>query len=260
MAVQIAAELIEPFHRNPDRAAIITDFDGTLAPIVEDPADSQAIAGAPDLLTRLSLTYGRVAVVSGRPVSFLHDRLGLGPEIELRGLYGLESSRPGAVDDKVEAWRDAVNAVAARADAEAPAGVGVERKGLSVTLHYRTAPEQAPWVAQWTADQATTTGLARHPARMSWELVPPVPIHKGTTVLSLAAGFDAVCFIGDDVGDLPAFDALDQMAGQGAYALKVVVESPEVPPDLLKEADLIVPGPPGVMELLTLLAEVPPAR
>jgi hypothetical protein len=42
--------------------------------------------------------------------------------------------------------------------------------------------------------------------------------------------------------------------------LKVVVESPEVPPDLLKGADLIVPGPPGVMELLTLLAEVPPAR
>jgi len=132
----------------------------------------------------------------------------------------------------------------------------VERKGLTVTLHYRTAPEAGPWVESWTAAQASTTGLHRHPARMSWELVPPVPVDKGTTVVALAEGFDAVCFIGDDRGDLPAFAALDLLVAEGAYALKVVVESAEVPPELLREADLVVPGPAGVMRFLELLAEV----
>lgn len=256
MAVTIAPELLEPLRRTPGRSAVITDFDGTLAPIVSNPEDSRAIDGAPELLARLADTYGRVAVVSGRPVAFLADRLIDDPRVELRGLYGLESSRPGTVDDRVEAWRDAVNAVAARADAEAPPGVTVERKGLTVTLHYRNVPDAGPWVASWTADQAGATGLDRHPARMSWELVPPVPVDKGSTVLSLAEGFDSVCFIGDDRGDLPAFGALDLLAEGGAYALKVVVESDEVPPELLREADLTVQGPAGVMELLELLAQV----
>lgn len=254
MATLIAPELIEPFRRNPQKAAIITDFDGTLAPIVSEPESSVPIDGAAEMLARLAGEFGRVAVVSGRPVSFLQDRLGCGPEIELRGLYGLESSRPGSLDESIEVWRDAVNAVAARAEAAAPSGVRVERKGLTVTIHYRTAPEAAPWVEEWTAGQADATGLHRHPARMSWELVPPVPVDKGTTVLDLGADFDAVAFMGDDVGDLPAFAALDELSRLGAYCLKVVVESTEVPPDLLRAADLIVPGPPGVMELLSLLA------
>jgi len=91
---------------------------------------------------------------------------------------------------------------------------------------------------------------------MSWELVPPVPVDKGTTVLELAEGFDAVCFIGDDRGDLPAFAALDLLAVGGAYALKVVVESDEVPPELLRQADLVVVGPAGVMGFLELLAGI----
>jgi len=256
MAVVIAPELVDPFRQAPRRAALITDFDGTLAPIVDDPKNSRALDGAAALLERLAGSYGRVAVVSGRPVAFLSEQLRCGPAIELRGLYGLESSRPGAVDDRVEAWRDAVNAVAARADAEAPTGVTVERKGLSVTLHYRTAPDAGPWVESWTAAQADITGLHRHGARMSWELVPPVPVDKGTTVLELAEGFDAVCFIGDDRGDLPAFAALDLLAVGGAYALKVVVESDEVPPELLRQADLVVVGPAGVMGFLELLAGI----
>jgi trehalose 6-phosphate phosphatase len=256
MAVVVAPELVDPFRRAPHRAALITDFDGTLAPIVDDPQESRASDGAAALLERLAVSYGLVAVVSGRPVAFLSEQLNCGPGIELRGLYGLESSRPGAVDDRVEAWRDAINAVAARADAEAPSGVTVERKGLTVTLHYRTAPGAGPWVESWTAEQASTTGLHRHPARMSWELVPPVPVDKGTTVLALAEGFDAVCFIGDDRGDLPAFAALDRLVAAGAYALKVVVESEEVPPELLREADLVVPGPAGVMGFLEWLADV----
>ena len=258
MAVALSAELLEPFQEHPRRSAVITDFDGTLAPIVDDPQRSQALPGTRELLDSLAGVYGCVAVVSGRPLSFLRDRLGCGPSVKLRGLYGMESSREGETteDTEAEKWRDAVSAVAARGDAEAPPGVCVERKGLTVTIHYRTVPAMAPWVDAWSSAQADMTGLLRHPGRMSWELVPPVPIDKGTTVLDLGSGFDSACFIGDDRGDLPAFQALDELARRGAYVLKVVVESEEVPAELLLEADVTVPGPAGALEMLTKLAAI----
>src|SRR5439155_16841390 len=47
------AALVEPFVRRPDRAAVVTDFDGTLAPIVADPAAARPLPEVPDLLRRL---------------------------------------------------------------------------------------------------------------------------------------------------------------------------------------------------------------
>lgn len=259
MTLVLSDELLRPFRDDPQRAAVITDFDGTLAPIVDEPDDSRAIEGTERLLDRLADEYGCVAVVSGRPLRFLHERLGCGPKVRLRGIYGLESSQAGqpTEDSEAEKWRDQVAAVARRADADAPPGVTVERKGLSVTIHYRTAPDEAPWADNWTAAQADASGLLRHPGRMSWELIPPVPVDKGTTVLDLGAGYDAVCFIGDDRGDLPAFQALDELARRGAYVLKVVVDSREVPAELLKEADLTVAGPAGAVDFLRKLAGLP---
>jgi len=259
MALVLSEELLRPFRDDPRRAAVLTDFDGTLAPIVEDPEKSQAVEGTSRLLDDLAEEYGCVAVVSGRPLRFLRERLGCGPKVRLRGIYGLESSREGepTEDSEAEQWRDAVAAVASRGDTDAPPGVSVERKGLSVTIHYRTAPDAAPWVDTWTAEQADATGLLRHPGRMSWELIPPVPVDKGTTVLDLGSGYDAVCFIGDDRGDLPAFQALDELARRGAYILKVVVDSREVPAELLHGADISVDGPAGAVDLLRKLAGLP---
>ena len=253
MTPDLLPELLEPFLAHPERAGIITDFDGTLAPIVEDPAEAQALPGAVELLRALASKYCRVAVVSGRPISFLVEHTAIAPGLHLRGLYGLECARAGEVTEHrdAEPWRAVVSRVARHTEQAAPPGVRVERKGLSVTVHYRGAPEFGPWADAWSAEQADATGLMRHPARMSWELVPPVPVDKGTTVLELADGLDAVCFIGDDRGDLPAFSALDYLAETRSTAvLKVVVSSPEVPPDLLKEADLLVDGPAGTLELL----------
>ena len=259
MTLVLSDELLRPFREDPLHSAVITDFDGTLAPIVDDPEQSQAIEGTERLLDDLADEYGCVAVVSGRPLRFLRERLGCGPKVRLRGIYGLEASREGepTEDSAAEKWRDTVADVAARGDAAAPSGVTVERKGLSVTIHYRTAPEAAPWADEWTAAQADATGLLRHPGRMSWELIPPVPVDKGTTVLDLGEGYGAVCFIGDDRGDLPAFQALDELARRGAYVLKVVVDSREVPAELLREADIAVSGPAGAVDLLRKLAGLP---
>jgi trehalose 6-phosphate phosphatase len=233
---------------------VFVDFDGTLAPIVEDAAAARPLAGAVDVLAALAARYRRVAVVSGRPAGFLARHLPA-PGVILSGLYGLDSWQDGATVDHpdAQAWRDVVGRVADLADAELPAGAGVERKGLSVTLHVRVNPETEPVVMEWAQRAAAATGLALHQARRSWELRPPVAADKGTVVTDLADGLDAVCFVGDDRGDLPAFEALDRLAN--TITRKVAVRSDEAPPELIGAADEVVDGPDGALGLLRALAE-----
>lgn len=212
-----------------------------------------------ELLHRLAASYATVAVVSGRPVAFLAEHLALTETSRLRatGLYGLETwGAAGA--DRFAQWRPVVAEVADRAEAQAPPGVRVERKGLTVTVHYRTAPEAEAWARAFVLGEAVRTGLAVHPARRSEELRPPVPIDKGTVVAELVAALDAVCFLGDDRGDLPAFAALDAAAAsRGIVAVKIAVTSDEAPAELLAQADLVVDGPVGAFEFLRVL--VPPS-
>lgn len=252
-------ERLEPFLADPSRVAVLTDFDGTLAPIVADPAAAEPLDGVPQVLAALAERYGRVAVVSGRPVSFLQSRVGeaAAGRLVLSGLYGLERVEAGRVVERpgVERWRSVVDAVASRAEQAAPPGILVERKGLSVTVHVRTAPEHAEWARSWTTAAANETGLALHDARMSHELRPPVDTDKGTIVRELLDGMGAGCFIGDDRGDLPAFDELDRAEADGAAVLRVAVGSPEAPPELIARADVVVDGPAGSLALLRRLLD-----
>jgi trehalose 6-phosphate phosphatase len=201
-------------------------------------------------------------VVSGRPAQFLaeHLRIAECPRMVAFGLYGLEwTDGEGVVEHPdVVRWRPVISDAVAAARADAPADVLVEDKGLALTLHVRVAPKEADWAAGWVVQRAAETGLVVHPARKSYELRPPVQIDKGTVVADLVQGMGAACFIGDDLGDLPAYDALDVAAeSDGLAALKVAVRSAEAPPDLLERADLKVDGPAGVLDLLSRLADPP---
>ncbi|MDP9070328.1 MAG: trehalose-phosphatase [Actinomycetota bacterium] len=255
---------LAPLLEHPESAGVITDFDGTLAPIVDDPEQARPLPDAPAVLHRLAHRFGRVAVVSGRPVAFLAEHLrtdecgeGSGCEgLVLAGLYGLERVEGADVvtDPEVEKWRSVVSELVELAEEQAPPGVIVETKGLSLTLHYRTAPEQRDWARRWVGEQGERTGLASHGGRMSEELRPPIDVDKGSVVRDLAEGLRAVCFLGDDVGDLPAFAALDRLAEEaGVSTLKVVVRSEEATDELLGQADVTVDRPEGALELLNRL-------
>ena len=247
--------LVEALRAAPERTALLVDFDGTLAPIVEDPAAARPLPDAAPVLDELAARYGLVAVVSGRPAAFLRTHLGSGPV--LVGLYGLEQVRDGTVvqDPAVGAWRTVIDEAAAAAIAELPGEVVVEHKGLSLTLHVRRHPELAPVVSTWAEEGGARWGLAVGTARMSTELHPPVAVDKGTIVSSLLAGAGSrtACFIGDDVGDLPAFAALDRFAAEGGQAHRIVVASSESAPQLLAAADAIVADPTAVLDLLRAL-------
>lgn len=264
-------DLLAPFLAAPERAAILTDFDGTMAPIVRDPLSARPLPGAVDAVGQLSRRFGLVAVISGRPVSFLIDQIGesgrSGGGVVLSGLYGLEEARSEAdgtwtvrAHAEAAAWRPVIDEVAARASADGPAGLFVEHKGLSLTLHWRAHPETAAWAEQFAVEVAGQTGLVVHAAKASAELRPPVERDKGTVVTELAAGAqaEAVCFCGDDVGDLPAFAALGRL--DVPHTLAVVARSTEMAPTLEAAADLVVDGPPGVLALFNrLLDGRPPA-
>jgi trehalose 6-phosphate phosphatase len=108
-------------------------------------------------------------------------------------------------------------------------------------------------VHAWAGAAAARSGLELRTAKMSLELHPPVRVDKGSALVDEAAGLEAVCFVGDDVGDLPAFDGLDRLAAEGVATVRVVVRSPETHPDLLARADVVVDGPEQAAGLLRTL-------
>jgi trehalose 6-phosphate phosphatase len=113
-AVVVPAQLVAALAR-PEEVALFVDFDGTLAPIVDDPDAARPLAGSVDLLDRLAGRLGVVGVVSGRPVSFLQAHL---PEsLALAGLYGLESLVAGHRRDHGQGgcWREVIEDLGAHA-------------------------------------------------------------------------------------------------------------------------------------------------
>ena len=246
-------ELLTPLIGNPRRSGVLLDFDGTLSPIVEEPADARLLDGVAEVLRGLARSYRVVAVLSGRPVSFLEPIVPA--SVALSGLYGLEVSRGGEREDHpyAGAWREVIADVAVQARARGPEGMRVEPKGLSITFHYRGHPELADEVQGLAVHLAARSGLRVRPARMSFELHPPIDADKGTAVENLASKLSAACYIGDDIGDLPAFDALDRLADRGVHVVRVAAKSAEAPSDLVGRADLVVDGPDGVLALLQML-------
>ncbi len=245
-----------PWWAAPGRSGVLTDFDGTLAPIVEDPALAAPLHGVPQVLASLARHLAVVGVVSGRPLDFLQRHLGSVPGLRLFGLYGMER----AVGDRVEvgpeaaAWRPVVHEAAARARRELPAGAEVEGKGLAVALHARRRPELHGVLLEWAARVAAGSGLRVQPGRLSVELLPPVGPDKGRVVEEVATGLGAICFFGDDAGDLPAFSALAGARRAGAVTVGVGVRSSEGPEGLTAAVDFMVDGPDGALGSLRALA------
>lgn len=245
--------LLAPLRADPPGAVVLTDFDGTLAPIVADPTAARPVVGAVEVLADLADRYRTVAVVSGRPAGFLASLLP--PTVQVIGLYGLERVAGGELVDHPEAgrWRPVVEEAVAAALAELPGDVLVEPKGLSLTLHYRTAPAYERDVQRWATRREETDGLVVRPAKMSVELHPPIAVDKGTVVHELAAGARAVCFLGDDVGDLPAFAAVAGLRDDGLHTASIAVRTGEAPPEVLAAGDVVVEGPDGALEVLRAL-------
>lgn len=257
--------LLRPLAAEPGASALFLDFDGTMSAIVKDPRDARPLPGVRALLADLAHPFALVAVISGRPTAFLADALGGPPGVVLAGLYGLERALVGTAHDT---WASVIDEVVAEATAAAPEGVYVEPKGLTVTLHWRRAPEHEAWVLAFTQRQHDQRDLMVVQGRHERELRPPLNVDKGTVVRGLVDEHDAqapplraAAAFGDDVGDLPAFAALGALASARAHAgtpltvVRVAAVDPESPAAVADAADLTVAGATGAVELLRALAD-----
>jgi len=246
---------------DPGEALVALDFDGTLSPIVPDPDDARAHPDVPPVLERLAEAGVRVAVVTGRPAQLAVDRGGLAgvAGLVVLGHYGLERWEGGTVTAPeavagVAVARDRLPGLLR--DLGAPDGTWVEDKGRAVAVHTRRAPDpQAALEALRAPLQglAEETGLVVEPGRLVLELR-PAGADKGAALRALVAERrpSAVVFVGDDLGDLPAYDEVERQRTLGLPGLLVCSGSTEVTA-VAERADLVVDGSEGVAALLGAL-------
>jgi trehalose 6-phosphate phosphatase len=249
---------------DPGRAAIFCDVDGTLAPIVQRPEDARVPEETSRLLGRLARRYGCVACVSGRSVADVRRLVGVGG-VAYAGSHGAELLEPGSTTPRVaeafKNWERQVKAfVAERDTAELRSlRIRIEDKGPIMTFHWRGAPDEdtARTHLEGLAQEAETAGLAIHWGRKVLEIRPPVPVNKGQAVrdLVLRAGVRTALFGGDDVTDLDGFAALETLVEEGTLeaAVRVGVRSQEGPPEIVRQADVVVDGIEGFQRVLAEL-------
>ena len=264
---------------DPSTALVAVDFDGTLAPIVSQPEAARPHPRAAALLRALAESMGAVAVVTGRPAGLAAELLGFtakspGANVSVVGHYGLETwtAAAGVVPDAGVDPRGSVRIDRVRAalpgllrDIGAPPGTRIEDKGAAVAVHVRETADPHAALALLQApllQLAGSQGLRLEPGRLVLELRPG-GTDKGSALVSLVHAFGArsVCYVGDDLGDIAAFDALADLRLKGLAALAVFSGAPDEPglAGLAARADVQLAGPDAVVAFLDgLLAAVRP--
>lgn len=276
-----AAARLGPLARlreEPARAAILTDVDGTLAPIVPRPEEAALPARATELLARMSERYGLVGCVSGRRTEEVRRLVGVA-DIAYAGNHGLELLLPGDAEPRIDPSLEgregaAADFVASLEPGTAAAdGLRVEDKGPIQALHWRGAADDraAEARAREIAAAAGRAGLEPRWGRKVLELRPPGGGGKDAAVSALLAtppqarsrfwphsdsNLDRAVYAGDDRTDLDAFRRLRELQQEGELeeAVCVGIGSDEGPREIVEEADLTVDGPSGWLALLEALA------
>lgn len=252
-------------------AVIGLDFDGTLAPIVDDPNEARIHPRAGQALVAVAKRVRAIAVVTGRPArqavalgdldELGRELAGTGHELLVFGQYGNE--RWSSSEDRVVSPRPPQGLASFRKELPAllreygAEDAYLEDKGLAVAVHTRRMPEPDWMIGALTrpiTDLADKHDLIVEPGRQVLE-VRSGGANKGLVVRDLASRMDARGFIfaGDDLGDLEAFAALAELSEQGLDTLRVCSASDEQEV-LVEQADVVVPGPDGVLALLEDLA------
>ena len=201
--------------------AVFYDFDGTLSEIVEDPDSARLVDGAADALTSLSAACP-VAILSGRDLADVRERIGL-PGLWYAGSHGFELTGPdGTHHENPEAAASIPVLAGAAADLADQLGhipgVVVEHKRFGVAVHYRNADrDRVGEVAAAVRTAGQRTALRVTTGREVIELRPNIDWDKGKTlhwVLDYirdneGAGPLLPIYLGDDITDEDAFDAVD---------------------------------------------------
>lgn len=246
---------------------LFSDVDGTLSPIAPTPEAATLLPGVRELLDHAATTFDLVAAVSGRAARDAERMIGL-PALTYVGNHGMERLEPGGdlrILPAAAPYADDVRAALDGVERElAPhyPGLRVERKGVTGSIHLRTAADldaAETAVARLLAQVAEPRGLRITHGKRVVEVRPPVAVDKGVAVEELirSHGLRGALYLGDDSTDIDAFRALRRLTESGAcQGIGIAILQDEAPPDLAAAADVTVASIQHVPDLLCWLLEV----
>ncbi|MCA1587827.1 MAG: trehalose-phosphatase [Chloroflexi bacterium] len=257
IALARAALQVEP-------SGLLTDFDGTLSPIVADPELARLVDGADGALGALASRLAVVAIITGRAAGAARRMTGV-PGLLVVGNHGVEWLEPNSEEATV-----APGAIRARLESilqrvPTPPGVFLERKGLSATIHYRAASDPAATrdaIVRALGDAAAESVEVRH-GRMSVELRPTGLGDKGRAARQIVErhALRGVVVMGDDLTDLDMFGAVAELRAAGGVTAAIIAvggADGELPAAVRAAADVTLRDPAEAALLLAALSD--PAR
>jgi trehalose 6-phosphate phosphatase len=244
-------------------SALISDVDGTLSPIVSSPQEAEVLPECRSALAKLAESLDLVAVVSGRQVEDARRMVGL-DQLTYIGNHGLESwSRVDGYRNKASSYTSTVAEVVRilKDKLESLDGIHLEDKGNVVSIHYRTSPD--PAIARQAILEAIEEipamhGLAIGEGKRVIEIRPPLVINKGTVITELAKAYrlKGILYLGDDLTDIDAFQAIRDLRETGeVLGLSAGVGGTEMPNELAAASDILLSGPEAAARFLQVLSE-----
>jgi trehalose 6-phosphate phosphatase len=243
------------------------DIDGTLSPIAPTSDQARLYPGVLPLLERAK-EYAHIAIMTGRAIDNGAAMLNL-DGVTYIGTHGLEWS------DGLP-WLHPVEVVPEAMDYYAPGkylldlvekqlsdlpGVIVQRKRIGGSIHYRLSPNPVQTrqkLLSLLEQPARKVNMSLSEGKQIIEVRVPLPVHKGQALHKFAQRFSlrALVFAGDDRTDLDAVVEITRMRKEGIAALSIVVQHHDTLPELLGQADIVVQGVPGMVELLREMVEM----
>ncbi len=239
------------------------DIDGTLSPIAPTPEEASLYPGVVDLLEQARDHAGvHVAIMSGRGIEDGAEIVNI-DGLTYTGTHGLEWSdglpwlHPVQIAPDALVYAEAGKYLLDLVEQHLPdlPGVIVQRKRIGGSIHYRLSPhpkEARRTLLALLEEPARQVGMNLREGKRIVEILPPLAIDKGTSLRSFVERFAlrSLIFAGDDRTDLDAVLEIARLRKKGLAALSIVVQQPDTLPQLLENADIVVNGVPGMVELL----------
>jgi len=213
---------------------LLSDYDGTLTPIVSRPEEAILSPEVKEKLCALTQKpTSSVGIISGRSLSELKSMVAI-EGIYYAGNHGLEIEGPGIkfVSQPAELAQATIKDLAQQLSAalDSIAGVIVEDKGLSLSVHYRLVKKSEETLVAETFQQVISPSLNEGKVRVSsgkkvWEVRPPIDWHKGKAVAAITREIKALLklepiltiYLGDDTTDEDAFRVIHHPEGWSIF-------------------------------------------
>lgn len=247
------------------RAGLFTDIDGTISQVARTPSEAIVEESPRESLRALGSALTIVGAITGRGAADAASMLGLEGTVVIgnhgyeRMLRGERFIHPSALGSRasVSASTSAISSIVA--STPKLNGVVVENKDLSASVHYRLVEDQERSVEllkQLVGAIAELHELDVTDGKLVIEIRPRAVVNKGTAIhdISSELGLNGIVYLGDDVTDVDAFQALKTLASPEIATLSVGVVSPETHAVVIDSADVLIEGVDGCVALLAGVA------